>query len=56
MLWMGGSFRHLLHICIIYRISTLLFDFTGMAQRQRAGLITPRTLDRNGLPVFIYVY
>ena len=26
--------------------------FTGMAQRQRAGLITPRTLDRNGLPVF----
>ena len=26
--------------------------FTGMAQRQRAGLITPRTLDRNELPVF----
>ena len=26
--------------------------FTGMAQRQRAGLITPRSLDRNGLPVF----
>ena len=24
-----------------------------MAQRQRAGLITPRSLDRNGLPVFI---
>ena len=24
---------------------------TGMAQRQRAGLITPRSLDRNGLPV-----
>ena len=28
-------------------------NFTGMAQRQRAGLITPRSLDRNGLPVFI---
>ncbi len=28
-------------------------DFTGMAQRQRAGLITPRSPDRNGLPVFI---
>jgi hypothetical protein len=28
--------------------------FTGMAQRQRAGLITPRSLDRNGLPVFSY--
>ena len=27
---------------------------TGMAQRQRAGLITPRSLDRNGLPVFIH--
>ena len=27
---------------------------TGMAQRQRAGLITPRSLDRNGLPVFSY--
>ena len=26
--------------------------FTGMAQRQRAGLITPRTQDRNLLPVF----
>ena len=26
---------------------------TGMAQRQRAGLITPRTPDRNGLPVSI---
>ena len=25
---------------------------TGMAQRQRAGLITLRTLDRNELPVF----
>ena len=25
---------------------------TGMAQRQRAGLITPRSPDRNGLPVF----
>ena len=24
---------------------------TGMAQGQRAGLITPRSLDRNGLPV-----
>jgi hypothetical protein len=28
--------------------------FTGMAQRQRAGLITPRSLDRNGLPVFLH--
>ncbi len=27
---------------------------TGMAQRQRAGLITPRSLDRNGLPVSFY--
>ena len=27
--------------------------FTGMAQGQRAGLITPRSLDRNGLPVYI---
>jgi hypothetical protein len=27
--------------------------FTGMAQGQRAGLITPRSLDRNGLPVSI---
>ena len=27
---------------------------TGMAQRQRAGLITPRSLDRNGLPVFLH--
>ena len=26
--------------------------FTDMAQRQRAGLITPRSLDRNGLSVF----
>ena len=26
---------------------------TGMAQRQRAGLITPRSLDRNQLPVFL---
>ena len=25
---------------------------TGMAQRKRAGLITPRSLDQNGLPVF----
>ena len=25
---------------------------TGMAQRKRAGLITPRTYDRNILPVF----
>jgi hypothetical protein len=28
--------------------------FTGMAQRQRAGLITPRSPDRNGLPVLSY--
>ena len=27
--------------------------FTGMAQRKRAGLITPRSSDQNGLPVFI---
>ena len=26
-----------------------------MAQRQRAGLITPRSLDRNGLPVLTVV-
>ena len=25
---------------------------TGVAQRKRAGLITPRSLDRNGSPVF----
>ena len=28
---------------------------TGMAQRQRAGLITPRSLDRNELPVSISI-
>ena len=28
-------------------------SFTGMAQRERAGLITPRTQDQNLLPVFI---
>ena len=28
---------------------------TGMAQRKRAGLITPRTYDRNILPVFFYI-
>ena len=27
--------------------------FTGMAQRERAGLITPRSQDQNLLPVFI---
>ena len=27
--------------------------FTGVAQRKRAGLITPRTPDRNGSPVFV---
>mgnify|MGYP006947666106 CR=1 FL=1 len=27
------------------------YCFTDMAQRQRAGLITPRSLDRNGLSV-----
>jgi hypothetical protein len=27
-------------------------NFTGMAQRQRAGLITPRSQDQNLLPVF----
>ena len=30
-----------------------MYYFTDMAQGQRAGLITPRSLDRNGLPVFI---
>ena len=29
-------------------------QITAVAQRQRAGLITPRSLDRNGLPVFSY--
>jgi hypothetical protein len=29
---------------------------TGMAQRQRAGLITPRSLDRNELPVYISLH
>ena len=29
-----------------------IYFITGMAQGQRAGLITPRSLDRNGLPVF----
>ena len=28
------------------------FLITGMAQRQRAGLITPRSQDRNLIPVF----
>jgi hypothetical protein len=28
---------------------------TGMAQRQRAGLITPRTQDRNLLPVSVHI-
>ena len=27
---------------------------TGMAQRQRAGLITPRSQDRNLLPVYVF--
>ncbi len=27
-----------------------------MAQRKRAGLITPRSLDRNGLPVLLFFY
>jgi hypothetical protein len=29
--------------------------FTDMAQRQRAGLITPRSLDRNGLSVSVKI-
>ena len=29
---------------------------TGMAQGKRAGLITPRSLDRNGLSVFYYFF
>ena len=44
-------------IQLLYRSSTRLHmdTLTGMAQRQRAGLITPRTLDRNELPVFLYL-
>ena len=30
-------------------------SLTGMAQRQRARLLTARTLDRNGLPVSFYL-
>ena len=45
-------------IWLLYRSSTSCIDiytfFTGMAQRQRAGLITPRSLDRNGLPVLFH--
>ena len=32
--------------------TTKVVCFTGVAQRQRAGLITPRSLDRDGSPVF----
>jgi len=38
---------HTSHRCI----KALEQHFTGMAQRQRAGLITPRSQDRNLLPV-----
>ena len=31
--------------------SRLFLILTGVAQRKRAGLITPRSLDRNGSPV-----
>ena len=44
-------------IQLLCRSSTRLHmdTLTGMAQRKREGLITPRSLDRNGLPVFLYV-
>ena len=34
------------YFCLDYKLKK-----TGVAQRQRAGLITPRSLDRNGSPV-----
>ena len=34
-----------------WKYSFTQFSLTGVAQRKRAGLITPRTPDRNGLPV-----
>ena len=39
---------------ISLQCTLLQLHFAGMAQRQRAGLITPRTLDRNGLPELSY--
>ena len=35
-----------------FKMKLSVVCFTGMAQRKRAGLITPRSLDRNELPVF----
>ena len=41
-------------LVVIAQVTLNLSNFkTGMAQRQRAGLITPRTQDRNLLPVSI---
>ncbi len=38
-----------------WTLNVVTLYFTGMAQGQRAGLITPRSLDRNGLPVFFII-
>ena len=35
-----------------WTLNVVTLYFTGMAQRKRAGLITPRSHDRNVLPVF----
>ena len=42
------------HHVIIFVLHTIQLCSTGMAQRQRAGLITPRSQDRNLLPVKIF--
>ena len=42
------------HHVIIFVLNTLQLCSTGMAQRQRAGLITPRSQDRNLLPVRLF--
>ena len=39
------------HVVLISGRVTMKCARTGMAQRQRAGLITPRSQDRNLLPV-----
>ena len=46
---MFDSYRRYLHFGSFKEATT---TFTGMAQRQRAGLITPRSLDQNQFPVF----
>ena len=38
----------------ILKLVHMLVSRTGMAQRQRAGLITPRSQDRNLLPVIFF--